>query len=261
MLSFFTSAYTGTRRVTGIGKNGQLTLVLRQAATQTSTIADGVTKKGTAPGVAALFTVSPRNEVVRAVPLPNAPVGKSKYPARKSLVFSKAKTENLLRRAYEAFNPARFPDKPLRVGDTWKGVPPQNPYQARSIKDYAYTATLLALETHRGVPCAKVENAVSGEASDVKESIEKQLPSGAQLDGKSVLSGTITAYYSLDRGLTLDETVALQIEIKYHLKGVFDGRAIETDLDGTASFETEETAVTFPPYDASLIPAPASPTG
>ena len=188
----------------------------------------------------------------KAVPLP-VTTGKPKP-------LSAAAASAALLDATEFFMDAPLPARLLRVGDTWAGVNPKNPHNAALAddKDVPFTATLAAIETHRGVPCAKVTYVMTykGDVASFRNKVLKTAPEDAAMIGESEINGTATAYFSLDRGEIMDRDITIKTKHKYKVGiGVpVEGKEYlkEIEVEGEGATETHLTAMTFPPYDAAL---------
>ena len=200
------------------------------------------------------FSVSPDRMSAggKALPLP-VTTGKPKP-------LSASAASAALLDAAEFFTDAPLPTRLLRVGDTWVGVSPKNPYNAALAddRDVPFIATLAAIETHRGVPCAKVTYVITykGDVASFRVKVMKTAPEDAEIIGESEINGTATAYFSLDRGEIMDRDIIIKTKHKYKVGiGVpVEGKEYlkEIDVEGEGATETHITALTFPPYDASL---------
>ena len=159
--------------------------------------------------------------------------------------------------------PCPLPTKKLRVGDKWDGVLPKNPYKPERKLDPAlpYTATLAALETIRGVPCAKVTYTMqyTGDVPSIREAFEKAIETDSLVTGDVDLTATITQFYSLDRGALMSSQATLKTKYKFKIMVRIGetqyGR--ESNAEGETSVDEQQTAMQFPPYDAGLRPGTA----
>ena len=186
----------------------------------------------------------------KALPLP-VTQGKTKP-------LSAAAINAALLDATEFFMDAPLPTRLLRVGDTWAGVNPKNSHNSAIAedKDVPFTATLAAIETHRGVPCAKVTYVMTykGDVASFRAKILKTAPEESDMIGESEINGVATAYYSLDRGEIMDRDITLKTKHKYKVGVKIEGQQypLIIDVEGEGATETHTTAMTFPPYDATL---------
>ena len=252
ILQDVTRTKTVLQKFLGLSKDGTLRIETRLLSGTKKDVQPEKTTTETLPPYDTLFNVSPDKAKVtaKALPLPVA-TGKPKP-------LSAAAIHAALKDATEFFNDPPFPTRLLRVGDTWAGVSPKNPYNKDIMgdKDVPFVATLAAIETHRGVPCAKVTYTLNykGDQASFRANVLKTAPEESKMIGESEISGTATMYYSLDRGELLDGEIKGKTKYKYKVgvpvEGQEDLRVI--DLEGEVNEESRTTALTFPAYDAAL---------
>ena len=142
------------------------------------------------------------------------------------------------------------------MGDTWAGSLPDSPYEDEEGLSFSYTAKLTALELRFGVPCAKVEYDVNGKSSEFTALLLRSLPPGTQIEGTATMTGKINIYYSLDRGINMEEESRLIIILTYKLRVPSpDGSAFAAvGVKGQVSINGTETTTQFPAVDPTLIP-------
>ena len=252
LLQDITRSETVLQKFLGLSKDGTLRIETRRVSGTKKDVQPEKTTAETLPPFDVIFNSTPdkTNWTAKALPLPVA-TGKPKP-------LSAAAINAALKDAASFFNEPPFPTRLLRVGDTWAGVYPKNPYNKAIAddKDWPFTATLRAIETHRGVPCAKVTYiaAYKGDQASFRANIMKTAPEGSEMTGESEINLTGTAYYSLDRGEIIDSAAQIKVKYKYKvgvkIEGLDDLRVI--DVEGEGNVDSSETALTFPAYDASL---------
>ena len=252
ILQDITRTLTVSQKVANAGKEGMLQIEARLVSGKKTDAQPEKTTTETLAPFDVIFRVSPDNTHIsaKALPLPVA--------AGKPKPLSASAINNALKDATSFFENTPFPTRLLRVGDTWAGVHPKNPYNKAIAedKDWPVTATLAAIETHRGIPCAKVTYTAvyKGDQASFRANILKTAPEGSDMIGESDVNVTVTTYYSLDRGEVIDTVSKATIKYKYKVgvkvEGQDDLRVI--DLEGEANEDTATTALTFPAYDARL---------
>ncbi len=236
----------------GVGKDGTLRMEARLISGKKTDVQPDKTTTETLPAFNVVFDVAPDGAKWTAKALP-LPVEKGKPKPLSASAINAA-----LKNAADFLIGYPLPSRLLRVGDTWAGIEPKNPYNTAIAedKDVPFTAKLAAVETHGGVPCAKViyTLAFKGYVGSFRASILKTAPEGSDMLGDSDISETVTVYYTLDRGAILDSETKGKVKYKYKVglkvEGQEDLRVI--DLDGEQTLESHTTALTFPPYDAAL---------
>jgi hypothetical protein len=252
-----------TLRLRGFGPDKALLMEVHRASGQNIKENNGEYKTLPLAPAAALFTLSPDAHLLHIAALSAAPSSSTHQGIHQSSKAAAAAARNSTIRsmsgAIEVFTPIPFPDKPVHVGDTWTGTYPINRFNpfAKNTEPPSYTATLVAVETHRGVPCAKVEYKIeyNGDVPGVTESILQKMPAGSTLDGTAKLASSETVFYTLDRGAVMDLDTTIQVTLDYQA-GIPDpntGVVHKVDLEGTITDSEKQSATKFPPPDSSLI--------
>ena len=252
ILQDVTRTKTVSEKFLGVGKDGTLRFETRLLSGKKTSIEAEKTLGETLPPFDVVFSVSPDNAHSSAKALP-LPVEKGKPKPLSAEAINRA-----IKDANDFFIEPPFPTRLLRVGETWTGVVPKNPLNKDTAgdRDIPYTATLAAVETHRGVPCARVTYIMTykGDQESFRAAILKTAPEESLMQGDSEVNGTATIYYSLDRGATLDSDIKIKTKYKYKvgipIEGTEELRVI--DVEGETNFEDKVTALTFPTYDAAL---------
>jgi hypothetical protein len=276
-----TSQENWTFRVRNSTPRGALLMEVRASGGTETTTEHKKTATKRIPPSAALFAVAPSGAVLAADPLPSsataAPTkpGKKSGAGKKKSAFPEDKKDEAssdkegkptlnaeVRRAAEAFSPFKFPEKNLKIGTTWTGALPigrVDREDSRESSHLDYTARLVTLETYRGRPCAKVEYTFEGDLEGDLPSVRRRLPPRSKMTGKAEATGTMTAWYTRDRGALLDSDLTLKIHLNFHIVAEADtDDEARADLDGYIDVTEKETAVTFPETDPTLL-LPAAP--
>lgn len=152
-------------------------------------------------------------------------------------------------------NEPPFPEKIVHVGDTWNGTMAMLPVEISSDPQVAYTAKLAAIELHRNVPCARVEYSFSTSSTKLPLMISKSLSEAATGVGSLKFAGSLTDYYTLDRGAVFDSVGKLSITMKFNLTepNPNGNQDLHRLAQVTIKSNGSATMVTFPQYAPELV--------
>jgi hypothetical protein len=158
-------------------------------------------------------------------------------------------------------NEPPFPAKALRVGDTWTGEIPMLPKEVSADPRVSYTAKLTAIERRQDVPCARVEYTLSATSKQLPELLTSKLSELAKGVGTVKMDGTITVYYTLDRGVAIDREDKSTITMRFNLSEpdadtdeLSNHRVVKVTIKSGATIKTTKV----PAYMPSLVPSAAA---
>jgi hypothetical protein len=248
-----TETKTETLRVRAGGADGTLTVEERPGETKKTIIKDGEREVVASQPDGWLAIYKANGERVSHTRLPNPP---------------KKETQDTDTDATEDRPPAKpdsdeqriddppFPDRTLHVGNTWTGTIPMLSKEICGDPAVNYTAKLTAIELHKNVPCARVEYTLSATNTKLPPVISKQLAFEATGKGTLKMTGTVTGYYTLDRGAVLDSESKIAITMKFDLTEPDPNS--ENDLHRVVKVTIRTngigTASQFPTYNLALVP-------
>lgn len=239
-----------TEKVVAIGPKGLIGIEVSGQETESKALMSGKSKQISHPPFAALLTIKSNRERVKAEAISHSQSGSS--TKRRAQPTSPASSSAQLRLSISFFGTIVFPTQLLHIGDEWSGILSVNPYETGVTKHLeTYSAKLLSIELHRGIPCAKVEYQIKStmRIPELEDQIEQALPPGARLVGGLSSNVHKTAYYSLDRGATIDIEIKQIDTVNYKVR--LGG--LEIPLEGERELEYSETTTLFPAYDPTLI--------
>ncbi len=245
-----------TRRVRTVNADGSLTVEERPGESTSTIIKNGDRDIITAQPDGWLSTYKPNGQRVTHTKLPQkaTPATGADDATEPQPPAAKPDSDDRLN------NEPSFPDKALHVGDTWTGTTMMLPKEISSDPTVNYTAKLVAIELHRNVPCARVDYTLSAISIKLPTLISKQLAFEATGKGTINMTGTVTEYYTLDRGAVLDSAGKSTITMKFDLtepdpNGQDDlHRTVQVSIKTTGA----GTATQFPTYAPALVPDASS---
>jgi hypothetical protein len=247
----FSTETTGTDNSTyeyrGSGPNGALQIGVRGTTRLTVTDAAGQPARRITASRAMLCTVKSNLELVKTASLGSA--ASSKQAARKA---GAAPTVTVA----QSFGLIRFPDKPVKAGDTWSGTVTITEGDDLRGATLHYTATVVGFEMYQSFPCAHVEVNFNyhGPLPAIDAQARKSLPKGSKMTSVGDLTGSETTYYVLDRGWPLND----QMKLTVALNVVVTTPERQFEVGGTIDVDDHSAVTGYPPYAPALVPAVAS---
>jgi len=231
----------------GPGPNGTLQIEAHGTTRVTVTNAVGQSAKPITSSRSILCTVRSNLEMVKATPL-----GTTRGSKQVGHTLATAPTVVVS----QSFGLVRFPDKPVKAGDTWSGTVTITEADDLRGATLHYTATVVGFEMYQSFPCAHVEVNFNyhGPLPAIEAQSRKTLPKGSKVSCTGDLTGSETAYYVLDRGWPLNDQTKLTVALNL----VVTANDKQFEVGGTIDVDDHSAVTGYPPYAPALVPAVAS---